>query len=161
MYQLREIKEPDNIAVARVIRAVMTEFGAVGPGTSILDPEVDDMAKHFSKKGHLFFVLTDPASKVVGVGGIAPLKNAKETICELQKMYLLPEARGKGLGKKMLEKSINAAKELGYQTIYLETLASMEKANALYKGFGFEKLETTLGCTGHSACDTFYALRLN
>ncbi len=159
MFQIRAIQQKDNLATAQIIRTVMTEFGAVGEGTSIHDPEVDAMFEHYKVDRSIFFVI-EKEGKLFGCGGIAPLEGGTKEICELRKMYFMPALRGLGWGKKMMNQCIDSAKLFGYETMYLETLESMEAANSLYKKFGFERLDTTLGNTGHGGCDAYYVLKL-
>lgn len=152
---IRKIEKKDNIAAAQIVRAVMTEYGAVGEGYSIEDPEVDYFYEHYSKEGHAFFVIENEGA-LQGVAGIAPLKGGEAGVCELQKMYFLPALRGKGMGKVLLGKCIAEAQFMGYQQMYLETLASMVAANGLYKKYGFEAQNNACGSTGHGGCDTYY-----
>lgn len=156
---IRPIESRDNAAVARIIRSVMTEYGAVGTGFSILDPEVDDMYGFAQKQGVVFFVLEEEEA-VYGCAGIAPLKGADPSVCELQKMYFLPEARGRGWGREMLQTCLGAARLLGYQLCYLETLHSMKEAGRLYLAAGFSPASGPMGNTGHSSCNAFYTLKL-
>lgn len=158
-YEIRTIQPKDNEQVAKIIRQVMTEFLCVGEGYSINDPEVDNMYAAYEGEGACFLVL-EYEEKVIGCGGIALLAGGGETICELQKMYFLPEARGKGQGRKMLEQCLEVAREIGYKTCYLETVQRMEAANKLYQKLGFKKESGHLGNTGHGACDSFYTLEL-
>ena len=166
---LRPIEPADNLAVAHVIRTVMPEFGCVGTGFSINDPEVDDMYATYIVPGSGFFVLyTDDLlagaaagamgsgeESVVGVGGYAPLAGGDPGVCELRKMYLLPGARGHGGGRWLLEHCLNAATAAGYDRMYLETVAAMTAAAAVYRKFGFVEIPEPLGATGHSGCDRF------
>ena len=156
---IREITAADSPAVAEIIRQVMTEFGAVGEGYSINDPEVADMYTAYADDRSTFYVL-EKAGTVVGCSGIAPLAGGDGHTCELRKMYFLPVARSRGQGKIMLEKCLQRARELQYQQCYLETLKSMESANQLYRKFGFTPLCNHLGNTGHSGCDAYYVLSL-
>ena len=75
-------------------------------------------------------------------------------------MYLAPEARGKGLAARILQQLIDTAPSLGYSGIYLETTDVSQKAQALYRGFGFQKTCSPRGVTGHCACGTYYELVL-
>lgn len=159
-FQLRKIEAKDNPRVAQIIRQVMTEFDCVGEGYSINDPEVDDMHAAYAGDRASFFVLTNDDNKVIGCGGIAPLEGGDGNTCELQKMYFLPEARGKGQGRRMLETCLDEARDLGYKVCYLETVDRMAAANKLYQKVGFQKQCGQMGCTGHSACETFYTLDL-
>lgn len=155
----RPIRPDDDAAVARLIRAVMPEFGAVGPGFAITDPEVDGMSAAYARPRHAYYVLTHE-ERVVGGGGIAPLIGADPTVCELRKMYFLPEARGRGLGEQMLRRCVTFAREAGFRTVYLETLTGMDAAMRLYERLGFQPREGPLGATGHCGCNRFYTLAL-
>lgn len=160
-FLLRPIEASDNAAMARVIRTVMTEHDAVGPGYSINDAEVDDMAGNYREPTAIYYVLIETASgAVVGGGGIGPLQGAGPEVCELKKMYFLPQARGLGWGRALLELCLAAAKKRGYAVCYLETLRSMTTARKLYARRGFTERSRPLGATGHCVCDAWYELAL-
>lgn len=158
-YHIRTIRPEDNATVAHIIRRVMTEFGCVGPGFSIMDPEVDQMYEAYQGEDSAFFVVDGPGG-IVGCAGIAPLAGGDHGICELKKMYFLDEARGHGLGRRMLELCIEKARELGFRQMYLETVGRMEAANQLYRKLGFELLPGQIGATGHGGCELFYIREL-
>lgn len=158
-YQIRPIQLSDNPRIAYIIRTVMPEFGASGPGFAIHDTEVDDMFGTYTKPRSAFFVCLSQ-TEIVGGGGIAPLHGGDENICELKKMYFLPEMRGKGLGQEILTACLNAARDVGFEFCYLETFNTMKSAMKLYEKNGFTRIPGALGSTGHFACDTFYKLRL-
>jgi len=153
--KLRPIQKKDNAEIAKIIREVMTEFGCVGHGYSIEDPEVDDMFENYNRPHHQYLVI-EKDGKVIGGGGIGNLIGEDERICELKKMYFFPEARGHGMGRKMVETLLETARELGYKKCYLETVARMENANMLYSKTGFKKLTGPMGNTGHCSCDSQY-----
>jgi putative acetyltransferase len=156
---IRPICATDDDAVAAIIRTVMPEFGAKGPGFAINDPEVDHMSAAYARPRAAFFVVTD-GERVIGGGGIAPLERGDERTCELRKMYFLAEARGRGAGAALLERCLGAARSFGYACCYLETLARMDAARKLYARFGFRPLCAPMGNTGHFGCDSYYALDL-
>jgi putative acetyltransferase len=154
---LRLIQPADNQQVAKIIRTVMTEFGAVGQGYSIMDPEVDSMCEAYSRPGAAFFVVERKANgEVLGCGGIGPLVGGDADVCELKKMYFYPDLRGLGFGQKMVAICLEKAKELGYLRCYLETVARMAQANLLYKKMGFGKINGPMGATGHGSCESWY-----
>ncbi|HYH99888.1 GNAT family N-acetyltransferase [Hyalangium sp.] len=157
---LRPIKPKDDAAVAAIIRAVMPEFGASGPGFAIHDAEVDTMSASYSRSRHAYFVV-EQDGRVVGGGGFAPLAGADPSVCELRKMYFLKEARGHGLGEKLLRRCLASAKEAGYQLCYLETLTGMDRAQKLYERLGFSQIPKALGNTGHFGCNRFFTLDLS
>lgn len=156
---LRRIEARDNTAVAHIIRTVMTEFGAVGEGYSIMDPEVDNMFEAYQDARAAYYVICNGDS-VLGCGGIAPLRGGDDYTCELKKMYFLPAARGTGMGSQLMNLLIDDARLLGFHTIYLETLARMEAANVLYQKAGFTALTGPMGNTGHTSCGMFYARKV-
>ncbi len=156
---IRPITPGDDDAVAGIIRSVMTDFGACGPGFAINDPEVDAMSASYGAPRAAYWVV-ELAGRVVGGAGIAPLAGAGEDTCELRKMYFLPEARGRGLGERMLRLCLDEARRLGYARCYLETLTGMDAAQRLYTRLGFRPLCGPLGATGHFGCDRHYLLEL-
>ena len=156
---IRPIRAEDDAAVAVVIRDVMASFGATGPEYSSSDPEVGAMSAAYAGARSAYFVLED-GGRVIGCGGIAPLAGAEPDVCELRKMYLLPAARGRGLGERMLHHCLDAARGRGYGRCYLETLSGMDAAQKLYAKAGFTKLAGPLGSSGHSGCNWHYLLEL-
>lgn len=156
---IRKIRPEDNSAVAEVIRTVMTEFGACGPGYSIEDAEVDQMFESYDDSRSSYYVLDDGG--VVGCGGVGPLAGGQESYCELKKMYFMPEARGLGYGRILGEMLLVDATRIGYEWAYIETLERMLAARGLYESLGFERLSEPLGSTGHHACDACYRLKLD
>jgi putative acetyltransferase len=142
--------------VARIIREVMTEFGAVGCGYSIGDPEVDDMHAAYQRPGHAFYVV-ELAGRPLGCGGYGPLQGGAADTCELRKMYFLPQLRGLGAGSALMRRCLEDAFADGYKHCYLETTDNMHQAQRLYEKHGFEYLSERMGATGHSACGTWMA----
>ncbi|MGB0837152.1 MAG: GNAT family N-acetyltransferase [Flavobacteriaceae bacterium] len=155
LISIREIQEQDNEQIALIIRKVILEFGAPKVGTAYEDPALENMYLHYKKSRSAYFVLTQN-DMVIGVAGIAPLENGPEDICELQKMYFLPETRGKGLGKRMIETCLNKAEQLGYKQCYIETMENMKAAQNLYQKNGFKSLDKPLGDTGHYSCQVWF-----
>jgi putative acetyltransferase len=155
----RPIEPRDDVAVAAIIRAVMPEFRADGPGFAIHDPEVSAMSRAYSAPNAIYLVV-ELDGKLVGGGGIASLRGGADGVCELQKMYFLRQARGRGLGRALIEELLLRARSLGYRTCYLETLTGMDAALRLYEQQGFQRRCAPLGATGHSSCDRWYELEL-
>lgn len=148
---IREIQPQDNFQVAKVIRAVLEELNVPKVGTAYADPELDAMFETYQKEKSVYLVI-EKDNKIVGCAGIAPLANGPSEVCELQKMYFLPETRGLGLGTQMMQACLSRAKDFGFVKCYLETMPYMEAAQKLYKKSGFEYLDQPMGCTGHSSC---------
>jgi putative acetyltransferase len=160
MLSFRPIQPEDDAAMAALIRRVMPEFGADGPGFAIHDPEVDHMSAAYAGPGAAYFVVVNPAGGVVGGACIAALAGGEAGVCELRKMYFLPEARGQGMGGQLLRHCLEVAQSCGYRTCYLETLTGMDQALRLYAKLGFRPLCAPLGRTGHGGCDHWFAREL-
>jgi putative acetyltransferase len=156
---IRRIRQEDNPAVAAIIREVMTEFGAVGCGFSIEDPEVDCMFESYPEPDSVFYVI-EWQNEILGCGGVGPLVGGEPGVCELRKMYFLPALRSSGYGRKLLELILEDARDIGYELCYLETLENMAGARNLYQRFGFTFIDGPLGNTGHSGCNSFMILEL-
>jgi len=153
--QIRSIEARDDARIAEIIRTVMPEFGATGCGFAINDPEVDWMSRAYSRPRCAYFVVED-GNEVLGGGGIAPLDGGEDDTCELRKMYFLPQARGRGAGAAMMQRCLDAARNLGFRRCYLETLSGMDAAMKLYERSGFRRIDAPMGDTGHGGCNTFY-----
>lgn len=153
-YIIREIEQKDNAQLALVVRNVILEMGAPTVGTAYEDKATDQLFETYQKEKAIYFVL-EYQNKIVGGAGIAQLDNFEGNVCELQKMYFLPEARGKSLGSKMIAICLEKAKEFGFVSCYLETLLYMTDAVKLYKKNGFQNLEKPLGNTCHYSCDVW------
>ncbi|MCB0724402.1 MAG: bifunctional helix-turn-helix transcriptional regulator/GNAT family N-acetyltransferase [Ignavibacteriae bacterium] len=153
-YQVRPIRKSDNKFMEKIIIDVMTEFGAVGEGYSIKDAEVANMFDAYNNDKSAYFVITR-GKEVLGGAGVGILPEA-EDVCELKKMYFVPEIRGIGLGEKLLNLCLDAARKIGYKRCYLETLERMPQARGLYMKYGFDPINGPVGCTGHYSCDNYY-----
>ena len=148
---IREIQKEDNQQIATVIREVFIADNFPKTGTAFADTQLDFMFETYDKPRATYFVV-ECNGKIIGGAGVSQLDDSAENICELQKMYFLQEARGKGIGFQMIQKCLAKATELGYEKCYLETLPEMLTAQHLYKKVGFEYLYTPMGNTGHTTC---------
>lgn len=151
-YVLRPLTKADNSQVADVIRKVSAEYGLTADkGYGVADPTLDDMYSVYDQQGAAYWVV-EYQGEIVGGGGFAPL-TGEPNVCELQKMYFLPQTRGHGLAKRIVALSLQLAKQFGYQQCYLETTECLREAVGLYEKLGFEHLDAPLGQTGHDACE--------
>jgi putative acetyltransferase len=155
--KIREIDAGDDAALFRIIETVMSEFNASREGTVLGDPVIHNLSRSFEEDNAVYYV-AEVNGKIAGGCGVKQLEGTAEKICELQRMFLLPEARGKGLGAKLLGLCLQRAKEFGFDQCYLETLPSMSSAYSLYIKAGFRDIDHPLGDTGHGSC-TVYMLK--
>ena len=113
------------------------------------------MSRAYAAPRCAYFVV-ELDGEVLGGAGIAPLEGGEGDTCELRKMYFLPALRGRGAGRAMIERCLDAARAHGFRRCYLETLKGMDAAQRLYERVGFRRISCAKGATGHHGCDTFY-----
>lgn len=149
---IRLLRADDNAAIAAVIRAVLTEFKANKPGTVYYDPSTDDLFGLFSRSNSEYFIL-EMDGEIAGGAGVFPTEGLPGGCCELVKLYIVPEMRGKGYGKQLIEQCFESAIRFGFKQVYLETMPELKMAMSLYEHCGFEYLTGPLGNSGHFGCD--------
>ncbi|MCF8224626.1 MAG: GNAT family N-acetyltransferase [Bacteroidales bacterium] len=153
-YVIREIREEDEKLLGDIIRGCFLDYEATQQGTVFSDSVIDRLFDEFDKPGAAYFVV-EYEGEVLGGSGIQQLKGAGKGICELQKMYLKKEARGKGLGRALLEKCLDFAKEQDFSTCYLESLPELKDALKMYERAGFRYIPERMGDTGYYGCTLF------
>jgi len=150
-FSIRTIQQTDSPFLSKIVKDTLAEFGANHPGTVYYDATTDTLYELFQKEGAAYFV-AEMNGEIVGGGGIYPTDGLPDATCELVKMYLLPQARGTGLGRTLIEKSLAFAKEAGYKQVYLETMPELKQALKVYAKFGFDYLKKPMGNSGHTGC---------
>ena len=158
-YTVRPICQSDNAALGRLIRGVMDEYGIADRACAGQGSEVDDMFSAYRDDRAAYLVVAR-GRRVVGGGGIGPLAGADASVSELRKMYFLPELRGLGLGRTVLDRLLDRARALGYRQCYLETSDTMVEARRLYERAGFRAQERKVGNTGYTSCNRWYLKEL-
>ena len=149
--EIRTIQLNDNAPLATIIRTTLKEFGANHPGTVYYDYATDHLFELFQQPLSVYFIaLVDGI--LVGGGGIYPTEGLPKDTCELVKMYLSTTARGKGIGKMIIDKCLKKASENGFKDVYLETMPELEQAINVYEKFGFKYLTAPMGNSGHFGC---------
>lgn len=154
MFHIRSLQEKDNATIAQIIREVSKEFGlAAESGFAVADPILDNLYQVYSQPNAQYWVIENKQGDILGGGGLSPLMGDRETL-EIQKMYFLPEIRGLGFAKQILEQCFSFTLAQGYRSCYLETTASLWQAVKLYEKLGFQHLTEPKGHSGHShACE--------
>ena len=150
-WRIRPIESKDNAQVEHVIRACLLEMGHNHPGCAWEDPDLGRFSEVYAPEGSAYWVAVNADDRVVGGAGIGPWPGMPDT-CELQKLYLLPEARHSGLARRLMDRTMTFARER-YRYCYLETFENMTAAMKLYEHYGFIYLDGPLPGAIHSTCD--------
>ena len=134
-FLIRDWEEHDRAAAAEVIRLVLTQYclpwEPMGADRDVL--EVEDF---YLAHGGEFWVV-EQQSQLVGTGAYYPVRRGQKAV-EIRKMYLLPVARGLGLGKYLLQQLEQAIAARGFQQIWIETASVLVEAVKLYESSGYQ-----------------------
>ena len=155
-YTIREIQSKDNAVVEHIIRSCLIEFNGNRVGTAWEDPDLGRFSEIYNTDNMKYWVAE--TDSVVGGVGIAPLIGVSG-VCELQKMYCIPEVRGTGISHSLIKTALEHAKKY-YDQCYLETFGNMVAAQKFYEKYGFTRITKPLGNTGHYVCDVLYIKKL-
>ncbi len=150
-FLIRKIKPEDDPKIEEIILATFPEFDMPLVGTAFEDEEIRQMFASYQNHNEVYYIVEEKGD-VVGGAGIKPLKGFENDVCEFQKMYLSPYARGKGYGKLLFTRCLKEAKKLGYKRCYLESASQFKRAIKIYEKSGFNHLEGPMGNTGHYSC---------
>ncbi|CAH0540137.1 GNAT family N-acetyltransferase [Vibrio marisflavi] len=150
----QEITPKYDQEICNIIREVGKEFGAVGEGFGPGDEEVLNMSHYYCDEKISLYLIAINNGEVVGGCGIAPF-NSEQMVCELKKLFILPQARGLGIGKALTIKCLEYAKSKGFKKCYLDTLSNMQSAISLYENLGFTHLAQPIDGTIHNKCDVW------
>jgi putative acetyltransferase len=134
-FLIRDWQPPDRQEAADLITFVLTEYG-LGCEPAGADVDVYEVEKYYQQTGGDFWVI-EQDKRLIGTAGFYPIKRGNLAV-EIRKMYLLPEARGKGLGKFLLLQLEQTIKQKGFQEIWIETATVLKAAVQLYEHYGYE-----------------------
>jgi putative acetyltransferase len=126
---IRPIEPADNKAIATIIRTALTEFGANKPGTVFYDDTTDHLYELFTAEPQSGYFIALQDGIIVGGAGYYPTEGLPTGTCELVKMYLNAAARGMGLGRKMIDFVLAAAKQKGYNSSIFRNHARIKKSS--------------------------------
>jgi ribosomal protein S18 acetylase RimI-like enzyme len=136
---IKEIRSTDDyLLAAKLFQEYAHDIG-IDLEFQNFDAEINNLQQQYSRPEGAIFIAYDHNNTAVGCVGVRKLEN---TICELKRMYIKPEARGKGLGTLLVHKCIDLGIELGYSKMRLDTLSSMHAAIHVYTKAGFYEIES-------------------
>ncbi|MEQ8975204.1 MAG: GNAT family N-acetyltransferase [Coleofasciculus sp. C1-SOL-03] len=152
-FLIRDWEPRDRAAAAEVIGSVLSEYGLTWEPRGA-DRDVVDVETFYQTVGGEFWVI-EYQGTVVGTSAYYPVERG-ENAAEIRKMYLLPEVRGQGLGKFLLQQLEQAIASRGFQQIWIETANVLKEAIQLYESSGYQP---TTGVET-KRCDRVYVKQL-
>ena len=132
---IRDWQKSDRTGAAEVIKTVLEEYGLPWQ-PELADRDVVEIESAYIETGGEFWVV-EKNSTIVGTAAYQPISRGQNAV-EIRKMYLLPEVRGKGLGKYLLRELEKAIAVKDYQEIWLETASILKEAVILYERSGYK-----------------------
>ena len=144
LLEIRPIELADVPALLEIIAESRREYG--------IEAADHALYANYQRQRTLYFVAL-LGGEIVGGAGVAPLAGSDPLTCELQRMYLRADARGRGIGDALLERCLAAARQFLYVRCYLETVTQTQAALEFYGRHGFRDLQAPLGRTGHEHND--------
>jgi putative acetyltransferase len=175
--RLRPATNADCRPVTDLVYAVLAEYH-LAPDPAGTDADLNDIEQSYLQRGGAFYVLEDRDGSIVGSYGLYPIPDrgpqaagrrpeapavsslpspVSRGVCELRKMYLHRDYRGRGLGRRLLEDALTNARRLGFARMTLETASVLKEAIGLYESYGFTPYQPD-----HlsARCDQAYVLAL-
>lgn len=151
------IEPHQDAAMAAIIRTALKAHGLDIPGTAYFDEALDHLSVYYDRPGRAYYVLLADGAVTGGVG-LAEFEGLPGC-CELQKLYLSPAARGRGLGYRMIRFIEERARALGYRQMYLETHTNLQAAIHEYERSGYRQIPRPAAVI-HTTMDRFYIKEL-
>lgn len=134
-YRIRRWQPEDRDEVGYIVATVLAEYG-LGWEPQGSDRDALEVETSYWQPGGEFWVVEDGIT-LVGTAGYYPVSRGDRAV-EIRKMYLLPSARGQGLGRYLLEQLEMAIQNQGFRQIWVETASILKEAVRLYEANGYQ-----------------------
>lgn len=134
-FLIRPWTPTDRELAAAIIEQVLTEYGIPWQPAEA-DQDVIEVEAAYLTPGGEFWVI-EQQTKLVGTAAYYPCKRGKKAV-EIRKMYLMPTARGKGLGKYLLQQLEQTIAQKGFEEVWIETASILKEAVNLYENAGYQ-----------------------
>jgi ribosomal protein S18 acetylase RimI-like enzyme len=135
--KLKQAKSEEEIQQARQLFEEYAAWLGINLCFQNFDKELAELPGDYAPPTGRLFLATENNQ----TAGCAALRRIGDGICEMKRLYVRPEFRGMRLGRNLAERIIEAAREIGYLRMRLDTLpGKMDKAIAMYSSLGFRNI---------------------
>jgi ribosomal protein S18 acetylase RimI-like enzyme len=155
-FAIRPVRTSAEVAAAaRLFRGYSASLD-VDLGYQSFDEEVVGLPGRYAPPSGELFLAFDRTDAPIGCAALRGLEG--DGRCEMKRLFLLPEARGLGVGRALAEEVVRSARALGYRELLLDTMPSMQAAIGIYEKLGFERIAAYYAPT--PACTLYMRLTL-
>lgn len=154
------IQPEDNQAIYQLIRKILESYGLDQSGTAYTDPYLNQLYEFYQEEAAAEYWVLKKGEEIIGGVGIGSFGDY-ENIAELQKYYVKKEYQGYGYGTLLMNRALKFARNRGYEKVYIETMDVLDKANQIYKHFGFKSMDKALSGSEHGRMNRWFILELN
>ena len=137
-FRIAPVRTPEDLAATTALFAGYAASLPVDLAYQDFDGELAALPGKYAPPAGELFLARDAQAAPLGCVGLRPL--AEAGCCEMKRLFLLPAARGLGVGRALTEAVVGQARAAGYRELRLDTLASMAAAQSLYRSMGFEEI---------------------
>jgi ribosomal protein S18 acetylase RimI-like enzyme len=137
-FRLVKARHPQEIGAAAILFREYANWLGIDLSFQDFENELRALPGKYAPPTGELILACSQAGDALGCIGVRPLDGA--AVCEMKRLYVLPSARGLGVGRALIGAIITAAEELGYPEMKLDTLPWMHSAIAMYRQFGFEEI---------------------
>lgn len=161
-HYLRPLQAADDSALAEILRSVRAEFELDSVAHTLLEDRERHCSQLYGGVDREYWVVEHDV-RILGGIGFGPFgREPNDTYtCEIQRFYLEADARGLGLGRKLIEHALERASALGYRRCYIETVGRLRTAHAAYLACGFRQLDAPLPGSNYEFPDHWFVRELD
>jgi len=135
-FTIRRARLEDDAAVARELAQYLSFIGDAFEPEG-LDHDIAHWQEEYGGGQGALLLVEDPAGEVVGTAAVRFLAPG---VGELKRMWLRPSCQGRGLGRRLMEASLEEARRLGCRSLRLDTESKLQAAVHLYRAYGFVEI---------------------
>ena len=134
-FSIHPVRSPQDLEDTNRLFSAYVKWLDIDLAFQDFEKELQSLPGKYSQPSGEILLARGLNGSAIGCVAVRPLKETK--VCEMKRLYVLPEVSGLGVGRELVKHIIDTAVKAGYTEMKLDTLSSMEKAIGLYQKMGF------------------------